>query len=98
MPQISLEKSKEKFEEYLKQIETIKTVSYEFREKQIEELNQKIRAAINLTFNDARDKLDNYKPNPFYAISRISSGSGCFLEYFLRPVFIHLTNSIRNFL
>ncbi len=67
MTKIEPIKALEKINTYLQEIEDLKKKKHsEGKESKIE-LNQKIKTLINLSFDDAKDKLREYKPSPFYS-------------------------------
>src|ERR1051326_8791810 len=69
MANLDPKKAKERFVEYLKEIENLKGVPYEGGSDLRDELDEKIRSLINLAFDDAKEKLDRYKTNPGFVLS-----------------------------
>ena len=66
---IDHKKAKEKFIDHLKEIKKLQKLDYKKRGERIGELNSKIESLINVAFEDNKEKLDNYRPTPFYAVS-----------------------------
>jgi len=63
-------KAKERFEEYLNEIENLKGVPDEGGGDELRNgLDEKIRSLINLAFDDAKEKLARYNVNPYFGLS-----------------------------
>jgi len=59
----------EKCNIYLKKIEELKKLNNKEGTEELTELDQKIRSFVNVSFDDAKDKLEKYNPNPFWGIT-----------------------------
>lgn len=69
MAKISPEQAKKKFQEHLKEITKLKNMNYKKSKTLIDPLNQKIISLINLSFDDAKNKLSNYNRTPGYFVT-----------------------------
>lgn len=70
MPKIDPRKAKETFEKYLKEIDNLKGVPPKDGGTNLrDELDEKIRTLINLSFDDSGEKLKRYNKNPYMSIT-----------------------------
>ena len=69
MQKIDPLKAKRKFDEHFQEIEKLEKMDYKEADERVGQLNEKICSLINVSFDDAKEKLEQYKPNPLYAVS-----------------------------
>jgi len=62
-------KAIEIFGKYLNEIENLQGVPCESGKESRDELDEKIRSLINISFDDSREKLEHYKTNPSFSLS-----------------------------